>query len=120
MMITTMVIGGEKFSGKTGDWADVKTEYLSAITNAGFSYVMRWEEFKIAGSGDHNDVRGEELSLHFGTKQWSTQLLSIQSQVTKSTLDPKCEEYLALSDKKRAHFRDWKVTKAKCTVRVTQ
>jgi hypothetical protein len=29
-MISTMVIGGDKFSGKPGDWADIKTE-MSAI-----------------------------------------------------------------------------------------
>jgi hypothetical protein len=32
-----MVIGGDKFFGKPGDWADIKTESVSAIAAAGFS-----------------------------------------------------------------------------------
>ena len=40
-MIGAMVIGGDKFSGKPGDWADVKTEIVSAIETAGFSYITK-------------------------------------------------------------------------------
>jgi hypothetical protein len=49
MVSTAMVIGGDKFSGKAGDWADVKTEIVSTIANAGFSY-MRLTSFLRMGS----------------------------------------------------------------------
>jgi hypothetical protein len=34
-MMGTMVIEGDKFSGKSGDWAEVKTEIVGTIENAG-------------------------------------------------------------------------------------
>ena len=40
---------------------------------------------------------------------WPTQLRSIRSQVTKSTLDVKCEEYQSLSDGEKADLKDYKV-----------
>ena len=40
-MISAMVIGGDKFSGKPGDWADVKTEIVSAIETASYSYITK-------------------------------------------------------------------------------
>ena len=40
-MISAMVIGGDKFSGKPGDWADIKTEIVSAIETAGYSYITK-------------------------------------------------------------------------------
>jgi hypothetical protein len=39
----------------------------------------------------------------------ATQLRSIRSQVTKSTLDAKYEEYQKLRDDKKTELRDWKV-----------
>ncbi len=36
-MIGAMVIGGDQFSGKPGDWSDVKTE----IETAGYSYITK-------------------------------------------------------------------------------
>jgi hypothetical protein len=33
------VIGGDRSSGRPGAWADVKTESLSAIEAAGYSYI---------------------------------------------------------------------------------
>jgi hypothetical protein len=40
---------------------------------------------------------------------WPTQLRSIRSQVTKSTLDVKCEEYQSVSDDEKLNLRDYKV-----------
>ncbi len=40
---------------------------------------------------------------------WPTQLLSIRSQVTKRTLDVKCEENQILSDEEKLNLRDYKV-----------
>jgi hypothetical protein len=40
---------------------------------------------------------------------WPTQLRSIRSQVTKSTLDVKCEEYQSLSDDEKLNLRNYKV-----------
>ena len=40
-MIGAMVIGGDKFSGKRGDWSDVKTERVSTIENASYSYITK-------------------------------------------------------------------------------
>ena len=54
-------------------------------------------------------TRDEEVDLHFGLKEWSTQLLCIRSQIIKCTLDSKCKEYQALSSEKKAKLRDWKV-----------
>ena len=35
--------------------------------------------------------------------------MSIRIQITKTTLDTKCEEYQALDDEKNAKFRNWKI-----------
>jgi hypothetical protein len=43
------------------------------------------------------------------SKMWPTQLRSIRSQVTKSTLDVKCEEYQSLSDDEKLNLRNYKV-----------
>ncbi len=40
---------------------------------------------------------------------WLTQQRSIRSQVTKSTLDVKCEEYQSLSDDEKLNLRNYKV-----------
>jgi hypothetical protein len=40
---------------------------------------------------------------------WPTQLRSIRSQVTKSTLDVKCEKYQSLSDDQNLNLRNYKV-----------
>ena len=52
-----MVIGGDKFCGNPAQWADVKTEIVSATANAGFSQIteMGTALFQIAGSGEHSD-----------------------------------------------------------------
>jgi hypothetical protein len=51
-MIGAMVIGGDKFSGKPGDWADVKPDMVSAIETAGYSYITKMGAylFSVAGS----------------------------------------------------------------------
>jgi hypothetical protein len=64
---------------------------------------------QLAGSGDHSDVGDDEIAKHFEEKEWPTQLLSIRSQITKTTLDTKCEEYQALSDQKKTKLRNWKI-----------
>ena len=51
----------------------------------------------------------EQKEKHFKKQMWPTQLRSIRSQVTKSTLDTKCEEYQKLTDDKKTELRDWKV-----------
>ena len=51
----------------------------------------------------------ERKEKHFKKQMWPTQLRSIRSQVTKSTLDDKCEEYQKLTDDKKTELRDWKV-----------
>jgi hypothetical protein len=58
-----MVIGGDEFSGKPGDWADVKTEIVSEIETAGYSYItkMRAYLFSAAGSGDHGHIEDGDL-----------------------------------------------------------
>jgi hypothetical protein len=49
-MIGAMVIGGDKFSGKPGDWADVKRDIVSSIETAGYSYIkMGTYLFSVAG-----------------------------------------------------------------------
>ena len=107
-MIGAMVIGGDKFSGKPGDWADVKTEIVSAIETAGYSYITKMGAhlFSAAGSGDHGHVEDGDLEKHFKKQMWPTQLRSIRSQVTKSTLDAKCEEYHKLTDDEKTELRD--------------
>jgi hypothetical protein len=104
-MISAMVIGGDKFSGKPGDWADVKTEIVSAIETAGYSYITKMGAhlFSTAGSGDHGHVEDCDLEKHFKKQMWPTQLRSIWSQVTKSTLDAKCEEYQKLTDDEKTN-----------------
>jgi len=42
-MIGVMVIGGDKFSGKSGDWADIKTEIVSAIETTSYSYITKMD-----------------------------------------------------------------------------
>jgi hypothetical protein len=56
--MSAMVIAGDKFSGKPGDWADVKTEIVSAIETADYSYITKMGAhlFSVAGSGDHGHV----------------------------------------------------------------
>ena len=106
-------VGGHRRGSprNTRDWKDVKTEIVKAIATAGYTCVtdMGTALFQLAGSGDHSEFSDEEVNLHFGLKEWSTQLLSIRSQITKSTLDSKCEEYQALSSEKKAKLRDCKV-----------
>jgi hypothetical protein len=62
-MIGAMVIGGDKFSGKPGDWADVKREIVSAIETAGYSYITKMGAylFSVAGSGDHGHIEDSDL-----------------------------------------------------------
>jgi hypothetical protein len=109
-MIGAMVIGGDKFSGKPGDWADVKTEIVSAIETVGYSYITKMGAhlFSAPGSGDHGHVEDGDLEKHFKKQMWPTQLRSIQSQVTKSTLDAKCKEYQKLTDDEKTELLDWK------------
>jgi hypothetical protein len=47
--------------------------------------------FHFAWSGDHDHIKEADLEEHFKKKFWPTQLLSIRSQITKSTLDSKCQ-----------------------------
>ncbi len=49
------------------------------------------------------------MQEHYEKKMWPTQLRSIRSQVTKSTLNVKCEEYQSLTDDEKADLRDYKV-----------
>ena len=58
-MIGAMVIGGDQFSGKPGDWSDVKTE----IETAGYSYITKMGAylFSVAGSGDHGHIEDSDL-----------------------------------------------------------
>ena len=106
-----MVIGGDKFSGKSGDWADVKTKIISATEASGYSYITKMGAIlcHFAGSGDHNHIEDDDLEKHFEKKMWPTQLRSIRSLVTKSTLHAKCEEYLKFTDDEKTDLRDWKV-----------
>jgi hypothetical protein len=62
-----------------------------------------------AGSGDHGHLEDSDLQRHYASKMWPTQLRSIRSQVTKSALDVKCEEYQSLSDEEKLNLRDYKV-----------
>jgi hypothetical protein len=65
--------------------------------------------FRAAGSGDQGHVEDGDLEKHFKKQMWPTQLRSIRSQVTKSTLDAKCEEYQKLTNDEKTELRDWKV-----------
>jgi hypothetical protein len=65
--------------------------------------------FHLAGSGDYDHVEDADLKAYFKKQMWSTQLLSIRSEVTKRTLDVKCEEYQTLSDEEKLNLRDYKV-----------
>jgi hypothetical protein len=58
----------------------------------------------------HDHIEDAELEDHFEKKSWKTQLRAIRSQVTKTTLDTKCEEYQTLTDQEKTQFRYWKVT----------
>ena len=60
-------------------------------------------------SGDHGHIEDGELEKYFKKQMWPTHLLSIRSQVTKSTLDAKCEEYQKFTDDEKTEIRDWKV-----------
>ena len=104
-------IGGEKFSGKPGDWPETKTEIIAWLEANGYSYISKTGTtlFHFAGSGDHNHLEDDDLQEHYASKMWPTQLRSIRSQVTKSTLDVKCEEYQSLTDDEKADLRDYKV-----------
>ena len=104
-------IGGEKFSGKPSDWPDTKTEIIAWFAASGYSYIpqMGTSLFHLAGSGDHDHVEDGDLEKHFKKQMWPTQLLSIRSEVTKRTLDVKCEEYQTLSDEEKLNLRDYKV-----------
>jgi hypothetical protein len=70
------------------------------VPKVGYSYIteMGTTLFHYAGSGDHGHIEEEDLEKHFDKKMWGTQLRSIRSQVTKSTLDAKCEEFQKLTD----------------------
>ena len=80
-------IGGEKFSGKSSDWPDTKTEIIAWFAASGYSYIpqMGTSLFHLAGSGDHDHVEDGDLEKHFKKQMWPTQLLSIRSEVTKKT-----------------------------------
>jgi hypothetical protein len=66
--------------------------------------------FSYVGSGDHDHIEDADLEEHFEKKSWKTQLRAIRSQVTKTSLDTKCEEYQTLTDQEKTHLRKWKVT----------
>jgi hypothetical protein len=83
---------------------------MSAIETAGYSYTKIGAYlFSVAGSGDHGHIEDGDFEKHFKKQMWPTQLRSIRSQVTKSTLDAKCEEYQKLTDDEKTGLRDWKV-----------
>jgi hypothetical protein len=109
--MATITIHGDKFTGNARDWKDAKTEIVTAIANAGCTFVVDAGTtlFQLAGSGDHSDVGDDEIAKYFEEKEWPTQLLSIRSQITKTTLDTKCEEYQALSDQRKTKLRNWKI-----------
>ena len=72
-MISALVIGGDKFSGKPGDWADIKTEIVSAIETASYSYFTKMGAhlFSADGSGDHGHVEDcNRFAIH--TQAWSS------------------------------------------------
>ena len=104
-------IGGDKFSGKPSDWPDTKTEIIGWLEACGYSYIAKTGTilFHFAGSGDHDHLENGDLERHYASKMWPTQLRSIRSQVTKSTLDVKCEEYQSLSDDEKLNLRNYKV-----------
>jgi hypothetical protein len=104
-------IGGDKFSGKPSDWPDTKTEIIGWLEACGYSYIAKTGTilFHFAGSGDHDHLEDGDLERHYASKMWPTQLRSIRSQVTKSTLDVKCEEYQSLSDDEKLNLRNYKV-----------
>jgi hypothetical protein len=104
-------IGGEKFSDKPGDWPETKMEIIGWFEASGYSYIAKTGTilFHFAGSGDHDHLEDGDLEGRYASKMWPTQLRSIRSQVTKSTLDVKCEEYQSLSDGEKADLKDYKV-----------
>ncbi len=111
MMAGITGIGGDKFSGKPSDWPETKTEIIACLEANGYSYISKTGTtlFHFAGSGDHDHLEDDDLQEHYEKKLWPTQLRSIRSQVTKSTLDVKCEEYQSLTDDEKADLRDYKV-----------
>ena len=62
-MMGAMVIGGDKFSGKPGDWADVKTEIVAMIENAGYSYVTKNGRHPSSSrrTGNHDNIEVADL-----------------------------------------------------------
>jgi hypothetical protein len=111
MAMAAITIHGEKFTGNPRDWKDAKTEIVTAIANAGCTFVMDAGTTlcQLAGSGDASELDNDEIAKHFEDKEWTTQLLSIRSQITKTTLDTKCEEYQALSYQKKTQLRNGKI-----------
>ena len=109
--MATITIHGEKFTGNARDWKDAKTEIVTVIANAGCTFVVDAGTtlFQLAGSGDHRDVGDDEIAKYFEEKEWPTQLLSIRSQITKTTLDTKCEEYQAIRHQRKTKLRNWKI-----------
>jgi len=109
-------IGGEKFSGKPGDWTETKTKIIECLETSGYSYIAKTGTilFHFAGSGDHDHLEDSDLERHYASKIWPTQLRSIGSHVTKSTLDVKCEECQSLSDGEKADLRGYKVVEWFC------
>jgi hypothetical protein len=65
--------------------------------------------FHFADSDNHDHLEDGDLERHYASKMWQMQLRSIRSQVTKSTLDVKCEEYQSLSDDQKLNLRDYEV-----------
>jgi hypothetical protein len=72
-------------------------------------YLTSPHLFSAAGAGDHGHIEDGDFEKHFKKQVWPTELRSIRSQVTKSTLDAKCEEYQKLTDDEKTELRDWKV-----------
>ena len=92
----------------TSDWADIKTESVPEIEGAGYSCITKMGVmlFHFAGSGNHDHIDDFALEEHF-KKQMQTQLCSIWFQVTKSTLDAKCEKYQKITDDVETELCDW-------------
>ncbi len=62
-MIVAMVIGGDKFSGKPGDWADVKREILSLIETNSYSYIKMGHIYSASLEGSWENVRRRNIRL---------------------------------------------------------
>jgi hypothetical protein len=65
-------IGGEKFSGKPGDWPETKTEIIGWLEASGYSYIAKTGTilFHFAGSGDHDHLEDGDLERHYASKMW--------------------------------------------------